>query len=365
MPFSRPTLTEISERIINDFKTRITGAVTFLRRSVLNIMGKVYAGAVHLLYGFLNYSKDQLFASSADSRYLDIIGNEYGIPRTAATYATGNGTATGTAGTNIPAGTELQSGSGNVYETDALYTIGVGGTVTVGFTATVAGDDSNDDGSITLSFVSPISGVNTSVTVDSDGITGGIDEEDDDDYRLRILTRKRQPPHGGAEFDYEVWAKEVSGVTRAWSIPQYQGVGTIGLAFVRDNDTSIIPNETQRQDVYDYIVEHTDTTTGKTVGIPVTAEPGFFVIELIPKTMNFTINVYPFTDDVKDNIETNLEDLILENGGPGETIRLSQISEVIGSASGEDYHVLVYPTTDETAATNEVHVMGTITWGEV
>lgn len=361
MPFSRPTLQSLIDRISNDYTTRISNANSLLRRSTLKIMAKVYAGAMHLMYGFLNYVADQLFAARADTEGLEAIGDEYGITRNAATTATGTGAATGTNGTVIPAGSELQATSGQVYETDSEATIATG-TATLDFTAQTAGADGNDDGGITLSFVSPIAGVDNSVTVDSDGISGGTDEEDDDSLRERILSRKREPPHGGAEFDYGTWAKDVSGVTRTWTFPQYQGNGTIGLAFTRDNDTSIIPNQTQRQAVYDYIIEHEDPATGKTVGIPVTAEPGFFVIEIEEFAVNLEINVSPNTSTVRSNIEGQLEDFIYRDGGPGNTLYFSKISEAISLAVGEERHELVSPVADVTAATNQVHVLGTVTF---
>ncbi len=361
MPFHRASLTEIVDRITSDFQTRITGAYSLLRRSVLRIIARVNAAAFHLLYEYLDYMARQLFVSAADEAGLEAIASEYGIARTAATYAVGSGSTTGTNGVLIPAGTQLQSTSEQIYETDADVTVAAG-TATLVFTATVAGADGNDDPAITLTFISPIAGVNTSVTVDADGIYDGTDEETDDVLRERVLARKRQPPHGGASFDYETWALEVAGVTRAWAQPLYQGVGTIGVAFVRDDDTSIIPNSTQRAAVRTYIVEHTDPATGKTVGCPVTAEPGLFIIELAELTVNFTIGIYPNTTSVQTFVESELEDLITREGGPGETIYLSEIAEAIALASGEEYHRLVLPAADVTATTGQVHVLGTVTF---
>jgi uncharacterized phage protein gp47/JayE len=362
MGFTRPTLQQLVDRITSDFKARITGATALLRRSFVNTAARVYAGACHLLYGNLDYTKDQLFATTADSTNLDTHGSEIGVLRDEAQSATGSGIATGTNGKVIPRDTELQSGAGEIYLVDANVTIS-GGVATVAFTAQTPGNAGNNDPAIELTFVSPIIGVDSIITVDANGISGGLDEEADDPYRAKILNRKRRPPHGGAEFDYETWMLEVDGNTRAWTFPQYQGDGTIGAAFVRDNDDSILPSPTEIETTRNYIIEHTDPTTGTLVGIPVTAEPGLFMITLTLFTVDLTVKLFPNTSDVQASALARITDLINTLGGPGETLYWSQLDDAISNAVGEDYHFIENKTGDGiTASTNQVHVIGTITW---
>ena len=121
--FNRPTLAEIIERIKSDIVTRISGAATLLRRSILVALAKAYGGACHLIYGNIEDNKDQLFVTTADEDNLTIHGNEYGVSRNAATKATGSIQATGTDGTVISIYTELESATGWVYQTDAAATI--------------------------------------------------------------------------------------------------------------------------------------------------------------------------------------------------------------------------------------------------
>jgi len=360
MPFSRGSLQTIVDRITSDFQSHITGATSLLRRSVLRVIARVNAGAFHLLYEYLDYQARQLFLSTADEAGLETIASEYGITRKAAVEAVGSGTATGTNGITIPAGSQLTSTDDQTYETDEDVVIA--GDTAVAFTATIAGVDGNDDAGITLTFVSPIAGVSTSLTVDADGIYDGTDEETDEKLRARALFRKRRPPHGGASFDYENWALEVSGVTRAWCLPLYMGIGTIGVAFVRDNDDNIIPNATQRATVRAYIVEHEDPETGEMIGCPVTAEPGLFVIELTQQAVNFEIAIYPNTAVVRAAVEGSLADLITREGGPAEAIYLSEIDEAISLTPGEERHRLDLPVIDPVAATDRVHVLGTVTF---
>ncbi|MFV1975494.1 MAG: baseplate J/gp47 family protein [Candidatus Scalindua sp.] len=355
-------MTQIIDRISADFQTRITGATTLLRRSFLKVLAKVYGGTVHLLYGYLDYQSKQLFATTADTVGLDLIASEYGISRTTAVKATGQTVATGTDEYNIPANTELQSTNGQVYLVDTLVTL-ANGTATLDITAKEVGVDGNDDGNIILTFVSPIININSNTTVTSDGINGGSDEETDMALRERVLARKRKPPYGGAEHDYIAWAKEVAGITRTWAISSYMGSGTIGVAFVRDNDENILPNQILRDAMKAYIISHVDPASGDTIGCPVTAEPGLFIINLSELLINFVIDIYPNTDVVQTAIQTELTNLIKDEGGPGQTLYLSHINEVISQTAGALRHNLITPSSDITATNDQIHILGSITFG--
>ena len=123
MPFDRPTLTTVIDRVTGDFESRISGATTLLRNSTLRVIAKVFGGAIHLLYGYLDYMYKQLFILTADEYGLINHGNEYGLDRNSATKATGDAAGTGTNGTVVPADTELQAADGTVYITDEAETV--------------------------------------------------------------------------------------------------------------------------------------------------------------------------------------------------------------------------------------------------
>lgn len=363
MPFSKPTLDTIISRIESDLTSRISGASTFLRYSVLKILAKALGGQDHLIYEYLYYMSQNLFATTADTYYLELIGSEYGVTRNFGVKATGTVTASGTNGITIPAGTRLQSALGNVYLTNATIVI-AGGTASLAITAEAVGSGYNEAAGVPLSFISPIIGVDVTAYTATGGIDNGVDEETDDDYRERVLSRKRQPPHGGAPFDYETWAKELSGITRAWAIPEYMGIGTVGLGYVMDGEVDIFPTEAQRNATRAYLVSHTDPVTSKTVGVPVTAEPGFFMIPLTALTVNFSIQIYPNNTAVQSAITSRLEDLMTQDGGPAQILAVSRMYEAISSAAGETRSRLVYPTSDVVAATNQVHVLGDVTFSD-
>ena len=363
MPFQRPTLTELSDRISSDIRIRVTGGTSLLRRSVLRVLARVYAGAIHLLYSYLGYQAEQRFIAKADQTGLDELADEYGINRTAATYAQGTAEATGSDGGEILAGAELQTSDGVLYTVDTAATI-TGGVADIDLTASEAGADSNQDASTELTFTTPIAGVSTTATVDSEGLTGGVDEEGDEDLRAKLLLRKQYPPYGGCQYDYNKWMLENSGVTRSWVFPSYNGVGTIGCAFVMDNSTPYLPSSATLATIRAYIVEHSDPATGRTVGIPIGAEPGLFMITLTEQTIDFTLSIYPNTSAVQALITTELEDLLLREGGPGETVYLSDLQAALANISSLHRFTIDAPIADTAVATNKIHALGTVTFSD-
>jgi len=352
MAFTRPTLDELNTRIQSDIESRLTGGSKLLRRSVLKVLATIFAGAIHLVYGYLNWVYKQSFPDTAEKENLERWATIWGISRTPAEFSQGNVTFTGDNGSEIPASTEIQTSSGLVYTTDALGTIAAG-TVTIAVTASVAGPDSDVDAATAISLSSPITGVTTQGVVASGGLTGGLEAESDEDLLTRLLARIQNSPHGGNEADYVAWAKEVAGVTRAWVLPAYLGLGTVGVTFVRDNDVgSIIPDAGEVTDVQDYI----DDPTRR----PVTADVTVYAPAAVP--IAFTINVTPNTTAVKAAVQAELEDLILREAEPGGTILLTHIEEAISLAAGETDHALTVPAANVTVTTAQLSTMGTITW---
>jgi uncharacterized phage protein gp47/JayE len=348
--WQRPTLAELIKRAINMLNSYLPGTDAALRRANTNALAKMHAGGVHGLHGHLAYIAQQVIYDTAEMEYLERWAAIWGITRKAAEYASGPVDFTGITGSVIPAGTELQDGNQNIYTLDADVTLAEGVCSGV-VTASVAGVDGNADEDVTLTLVSAIEGVDTAASVGVGGITGGFDTESDDDLRGRFLARIRQAPHGGAEFDYEAWALEVAGVTRAWCYPQQQGLGTVGVTFVCDDQVdSIIPSAATVAAVQ----AHIDLVR------PVTAD--VLVYAPTPVALDLTISLTPATVAVKAAVTAELEDLILREAIPGGTILVSHIREAISIAAGETDHALTSPAADVTHSAGEIAVLGTITW---
>lgn len=353
MSFQRPTLTDLIDRALADLSSRVVGVDgAVLRRSVLGAIARMSAGAAHEMHGHLDYLARQVIIDTADAEHLDRWANVWGVRRKAASYATGSATFTGANGSLIPNGTLLQRQDGALFQTLSEATIAAG-SATVPLRAQNAGSDGSSDAGVKLALMQPVSGVQSTATVAVGGLTGGADAESDDQLRARLLARIQKPPQGGADFDYEAWALEVPGVTRAWVSPREQGAGTVTVRFVRDDDASMIPDAAEVAAVDAYIQARR----------PVTAE--VYVVAPIAKPLNLSIQIEPNTATIRAAIEAELRDMLRREGKPGGTILLSHINEAISIAPGEFDHVIVSPEANTAHAAGEIPVLGGITWDDV
>ena len=348
MPFSRPPLQELVNRTLADAQARL-GTDELVRREDLQVLARVLAGASHGLHGYIDWLSQQVIFDTAEAEFLERWASIWGVSRKPAAAAVGAVTLAGTTGTLVPAGTLLVRADGAEYETDADVTL-AGGTAEPAITALVAGQDGNAAAASTLTIATPIAGVSSTATVTAGALTGGADIETDDDLRARFLARLRQPPQGGADYDYIAWALEVPGVTRAWVYPAELGLGTVTVRFVRDDDASLIPDAAEVLAVQ----EHIDSVR------PVTAQ--LTVVAPVAVPLNFTIDITPDTAAIRTAIEAELRDLLLREAEPGATILLSHIREAISLATGETDHILTAPAANVTHTTGQMATFGTITW---
>lgn len=349
MAFTRPDLPTLINRAEADIETRLPGADARLRRSNLNVLARVHSGAVHGLYGFLEWLSRQVLPDTADTDNLDRHASLWKVPRKAASPAVGYIQVTGSNGAIIPADSTLARSDGVEYATDAEAVI-VAGVAVIAVTAVAGGQAGNAAAASLLSFDTPIAGVSASATVGASALTGGADIETDDALRARLLARIQQPPQGGADYDYVAWALGVPGVTRAWVYPNELGLGTVTVRFVRDDDASPIPDAGEVAAVQ----AHIDALR------PVTAQPTVVAPVAVP--LDFSIDLVPDTSANRAAVEAELRDLLRREAEPGGTILISHIREAISLATGENDHTLTVPAADVTHSTGEMATFGVITW---
>ena len=359
MPFTRPTLTELRDRILGDYKSELS-LTTILRRSLLSALARANAAAAHVLHGYAAYVAKQLFPDTQDETNLLRFCGLFGVSRNAATFARLNVQFVGTTGGVVEAGKVLQRSDGVQFEVEEEITVPASGTASGVVLALESGSGGNTDDDSELSLVSPIAGVDSAATVTSTA-TEAEDQETIEAYRIRVQERMQNPPAGGKVSDYKAWAKLVTGVTRVWVHPAWLGEGTVGISFVEDGEDDIIPSDAKVDEVQASIVANKPVTAQVTTFAP------------IEKVLNLSIAIKPNTSAVRTAVTEELQDMILREAqvsgswkNADETydggIPLSKIREAVSIATGEDDHEVLSPTVDVEATAGELVTLGTITF---
>lgn len=380
MPYNRPTLSELRARNLAAIESELKGVGAPLRFSNLSILGTADAGLAYLHYGYLDWIARQSVPWSATDENLAGWAALKSVTQKAAHAGTNtSANFTGTPEKTVPAGTVLNRGDGYQYTTDAEIVIGSSGTGTGGITAVLP--DPNDDptgggaagntsAGTQLSLDTSISGVDSVVTL-AMAITDGSDIESEDAFRSRMLLAYQNTPQGGNDDDYEGWALEVSGVTRAWTARRLLGAGTVGVYIMTDGtDTSNngFPVGT------DGISELENWSAVKATGDqgrvadyiyprqPVTAL--VYVCSPIKKTINFIIDGISTADSTTTAaISAAIDGVFFESGDPtGGKVLLSDLVIALSNVSGTSGFILTSPSANIITATGELPVRGTVTY---
>ena len=351
--FARPTRQQLIDRDRTDFNARVPGADSRLRRSVLGGIATAHAGAMDGAYGDLDYIADQIMPDTADLAHLLRWAAIWGINPEAATAAAGPAASTGvsTNGETVPAGSVLQRGDGFTYATTADATV-AGGVVTVQVTASAPGAAGEADAGVILTLVEPIAGIVPTFNVGTGGLVGGNDAEQPASILSRLLARIQNPPKGGGPGDYEQWAREIPGVTRAWELPLWMGLGTVGLAFVFDGREDIFPTGDDVAAMQAWLASK----------CPV--EATVYAFAPTPLAINFVIQLSPNTVTVQNEVSDELADFFLRTSvvGSSPVLLKSQYDQAISLAEGETDHVVTTPAGNIYPGAGQLAVLGTITW---
>ncbi|MEE9499608.1 MAG: baseplate J/gp47 family protein [Nitrospinaceae bacterium] len=210
-----PTTQQATDQNIANFEAEIGQTTPINDKAFIRVISAVEAILSTSLHKFGIDRAKQVLATTAFGSGLDDLGNEYGVPRKVAVAAGLTATLPGTDSTVIPTTVDFVGGSNGIrYALDANAVV-TGGFATLSLTAKTAGSQGNLNNGETLSIGTQIAGAETIATV-TDTTTTGVDEETDDDYRVRILDVVRSPGGGGNAADYRNWAQETVGVVRAY-----------------------------------------------------------------------------------------------------------------------------------------------------
>jgi uncharacterized phage protein gp47/JayE len=347
MGFKRPSLPDLMARVDQDLLSRLPGAQAGLAVRLTQALATSQAGVTHGLYGYLQWLERQLFPETCDDDLLHL--HSAGVPRRQAAKASGKAGFEGSNDAVIVVGTKLQL-DGQEYETteEVVIAAGVATTTVLALEAGAAGDQPPG---AALRLVSPLPGVSAAAAVDAEGVRGGADLEAHSSWRDRILQRRARVPRGGAKGDWEGWALDVPGVTRAWEDPLGMGPGSVVVRIMADDAADgPLPSQQLLEAVMAYIEGRRNVQAQVYVVAPDTQE---FKPQLI---------VRPDTEDARSAAAQALADLIEREGEPGSTLLISRIRAAISLAPGVDDYDLQAPVADVTHAVGVLPIWGGVTW---
>lgn len=349
MPFNRPPLDLLIARSAASMQSRLPGTDAVLRRSLSGIVARMSAGTEHGLYGYLDWLARQLMPDTAEEEHLERWASIWGVSRKAAGHASGDVSITGTPGAVLPEGTICLRSDAVRYAVVSDATVGEDGTGTAFLSAVDAGTEGNAPIGTILALASPVSGLD-SQTQATDGLTGGTDEETDESLKSRLLATIQRTPMGGTQADYEQWALEVPGVTRAF-VTQEMGRGTVTVRFMMDDTyPDGVPKDGDRQAV----AAHIETVR------PVTAD--VYVVLPVADPLNLRLRITPDTAAIRLAAEANLWAAVRRDAVPGGTVFLSRLHEALSLTEKEEDHVILSPTANVTPETGHIVVPGSIEW---
>lgn len=356
MAYQSRSIAELSGKVRAAFRRELPGTDATVAQNVLYVFAKVIALLLKEMDLRAGWLYRQLFASTADGDHLEQRhAYEIGVVRKAASAAFGNLATTGTPGLSFPAGLVYLSG-GVTYRSTASVTVGGDGSVTIPVKAVSTGIRTNRMAGEEMALSEPglTPGLASSAVAGPAGVAGGADIEDVESLRGRVLKRKRRPPQGGAEADYERWATTLPFVSRAWARRLVNGPGSVGVWFL--STAGAMPTGSEVDAV------EADLAARRLIGLrdlrvhAPTAVPVAIVVDLDPDTV-----------ETRFNVEAALAAVFAERARPGLpddpfVLSRSWISEAISDAVGEERHVLISPDTDLSFAIGDFATLGPVTF---
>lgn len=253
------------------------------------------------------------------------------------------------------------------YEISTAPSTPATGTITASYTgasidveAVEAGELGNLASGAELLVTTSITGLDPEAFVQYLGLTGGADEESDESLLERVLFSRANPVANFNVAAITLQALSVPGVTRVWVNPITPYIGAVTIAFVRDDDSNIIPDAGEVQDVRDAILEI----------YPANSDPAdLYVVAPTPVSVDFVFaTITPDTTTMREAIEASLELFFREQTDyeidVDEDRYRGAIINTVDTETGDTLttFTLTSPTTDITISSGEIAVLGTVSF---
>lgn len=233
--------------------------------------------------------------------------------------------------------------------------------------ASELGTKTNVSAGGSLTVTTALAGVNATAIAGFGGIQGGADDETAEAYRRRVMKALGTDFGAFTGDEIEILARSVPGVTRVWvrkaTRDGANGVyeGQVLVAFVRDGDASPIPSPAEVAEVKSKIVENSMTAN--------TAVEDVMVIAPTPHVVNYSFSsISPNTVSMRAAIRAALQQFHSEGVDFATSIPALDYECAIKGAYDMERRQrlasfsLASPSGDVAVASNELPVLGTITF---
>lgn len=328
MAIDNSTLEQLTERVRGAFRVFLPDSDSWLYPNNLWITATVIGGLFWEALSTVRNMPNLYMPDVAEGVYLERWAGVQGVYRTLADYASGNVIFFGSNGAFVPAGTVVTANNGNAYETLADVTIDASLAASAVVRAKQVGSQYNLIVNTPMSLGNAIAGVD-SVTVGNSALTGGVDDETDDELRERMLLTIRSTSRYGTMCDFRDWALEVEGVEKSW----VRMVGGTIQVIVRLDGASV-------QQVLDHMTDECRKPICAIID----------VLEVVSEQLSVNLQCDQALDDqTKEQIRLLLQDYLDDNSYPGKSYDKYELEKVLCSI-GYDVTVidqLYTPSSDD------------------
>lgn len=324
----QPTQETLIERVRQGFRAKLPNSDAWIFPNNLWIAATVVGGMLWELYAQAVAILRQAMPDSATGVWLQRWANLFRVYIKMPTAAQGPVLLTGDALTPVPAGTVFERADGVQYLTQVDVTLDDDGAGIVAVLCTMTGSATNALKGSPLTLSSSVPGLNTDAVVGEAGLGGGTDIESEDSLRARMIARMQRRNRYGTLQDYEDWALEVAGVTRAWAS---SAGNVINVFFTMDDtypDTYGIPQQTDAVILDAYLTDPCRKPVG---AIPMARLPAGVPLNITIRCPN------PFTDAIQSAVQSDLDSYLARTASPGRGYTAQDLQRVIDAAALFDY----------------------------
>lgn len=344
--YARPSYTNLNARIAADL-----AAMPAVLRGPLSV---AWARSSHGQHGHLEWIDKQCSPLTCELERLYDWAALYGVDRLGATASTGPALATGTVGTSLLAGTQLRGLNGLDYTVQAAVVLGAGST-SVSVRCDTTGSTGNLAAGQTLTLVDPIPGCSNTLTIDAPGLTGGEEEEDVDDWRVRVADEWRvvttRGARSGKDDDYRFWAKSAHpSVTGALIQRHTLGMGSVVVRPICNGLADRLPTQAVLDAVAAYLLDIA----------PATAD--WRVVAPIKRAVGVSIHLLPGFDTPANRaaIDSAVSAAVLAESSETSLLAVAEVDAAIATVTTQ--YNRIAPAADTAVAAGEVLVKNATVW---